>query len=935
MGDHPRTARELVRAGPKASRDGRVKTHATSAVASSVKLPRRRAPLSRPVIFASLALPLAGVATHGLEHAGRAVVHAVLARQLSRTLGAPVTFEGFTLRRDGLELRGTTVSNARDHWGMRVATVRVALDWRGVVSGGVHVRSIALDGVAVDATLTAGRADAAPIVTPAALDRALADAHRAGLEQVEVTHGTLRLVRGSHRDRAAGVNASLRLARAGATFEMSADDALIDDESGRALRVRGTVDSHGIAAELSSPALMGGALTASARYDIAGESLHVRVATPGLPIEHIAQRAGVLGVHVDGAIRGDAEADFVDGGFRGARANLALAGAAFSVGSRDFAGDLQVRIEATRDRVKVYDLRTQAPGLNLDADVALVRDASEHWTVRSRGAVRADGSAIQRVAGYFGGAPLDASDAHSANILPDGVSWRARRARVTFDVHGRLDDLRGLAGSARVHVDGLALRLARTAPLLEFDSIETQIVPSAHGVALRDLDARMQGLRVRGSLALSGRSALAVDRFSADATIAVSDFATVRALAPNESLWTQLGFDRTSAARAVIHAQGSLADRADRTLSATLSVDRIRVGHELRMPDGHSLDLAVSHAEGEIRIDARRDGIHVAVHNGRADTAIGHVDLNARFDNGVHHLEASARDVDARVARWILPGTVLNGVASGTVRLDGDASMPVRTADGRFAVRDARYVLPPEVHLSTRPLRVSESHGAFRFDRGRVAVTGLELHSELGDADGTVTVVDTVPTIRANITTRNVPGVLDLFPPLVHLAERGAARGMLELRVDRRGVYGSVVARVSDATIRIPGAPNDIALQPVASGDLRMQFDPASFTIQSLTVRGPKVNMDFHTAWAFEGAVRGGGRVWLTQAYSQSMMRGFNWLATILGQHTLHSDFTLSGTSDRVRLQAGIARTLLWRLGSGRIPRAVRDVVAGRAPIGA
>jgi hypothetical protein len=867
-------------------------------------------------------IPLAFAAAHGIEAGGLAIARGVVRRQLEAKLGGHVSFARFALRRDGIDLGGVVMDGRPDAIGARVESAHIAADWRELSRGAVRVTGIALDGVTLTQHAGGARTERMT-VSPASLDRTSRGMHRDGLEWISFRRGDVQLDGGREPIAAHGVEGRVRFESERTRIVARAANIDAQGEHVTGAKIVGSIDGDGIVADAAAASLLGGSADAHIAYETRHASMRVHVESNGVQVAAIARHASLARGSLDGAVGGEGDIEFVDGEFRNAQARLTVRGAAVDIGARDFQGDVALSLDAVRDRIKVAELRTTTRGMRLAADLVFLRDDASHWVARTRGVLHAEGDAITRVAGYFGGAALQG-----------GPVWRAQRADVTFDARSRLDDFTTATGSARVSLRGLNLRVGGMTTSLEIASLDTTIAPTPHGIVLRDLDARLRGFSVSGSLVLSGRTPLDVNRFRADATLDVRDFAAVQALAPSLPIWSQLTFDSASRARATLHASGALADRADRTVAANVSLDNVRVGRSLRMPNGQPLEATIVHATGDLDLTSRANGVDVALRNVNAQTSLGEVRGTATLANGRHHVEASASGIDARVARALLPGSILGGSGDGTLVLDGDASEPVRVARGRFTVRDARYVFPSELRLAGRAIRVERLDANYHWADGRAAITDMTLHSDLGDGVGSVNVVNGVPSLHANLTANNVAPVLDLFPALARMTERGRATATFDARFEATGMRGTLVAQIADGLVRIPQAPPDIAAQPIANGTIRMRFTPTSFAIDSLALRGPKANVDFHTNWDFAGAVSGGGRVWLTNAYSHDLMRGYNWLARLLGMRTLHSDFTIDGRPDRVMIRAGITHTLLWRLGRGRVPRNVQAVLSGHAPVG-
>jgi hypothetical protein len=117
------------------------------------------------------------------------------------------------------------------------------------------------------------------------------------------------------------------------------------------------------------------------------------------------------------------------------------------------------------------------------------------------------------------------------------------------------------------------------------------------------------------------------------------------------------------------------------------------------------------------------------------------------------------------------------------------------------------------------------------------------------------------------------------------------------------------------------------------SGAGRIEFGPDRVLIRGLSLRGPNVNADISGAWPDGKTVHLAGRIWLTPRYVSQLLGGWRFLARVAGLRSIDTQFRLFGTLDRVMLSTDFTRSMFWRLGHGRIPRDVQDVLTTRRPV--
>ncbi len=862
-------------------------------------------------LIALLAVPLVWFgATRGID--------SLVRNRLGAILGAAVSFESMHLRGDGLDLGGVTVGTDPDVQ-LAAHAVSVDLRWTSMLTAHPRVQRIDVDGLDVRIRSLAPRdGRARPTASLASLE---AQVRAAGVGEIRVRRaGVVIGDDGRDRIRVRELDASVRVRPGDASLMASAGELDVGDTSARSIELTGRILRDRFDVERVAAAVANGSVEGRGTLDAQSGQWSGALHIGGVEAGTLARIAG-LDAAVGGRVDAELTLAFARTTLRSVRGTLVLSDGLLADATGSWNGAVSLSVDATPDRVKLADVRATANDLNARAEIALARRNGE-WFVRAAGHLGATGRAIRRVAARFGGGPLLAAQ------------WSARTARLAFSASGPIDDVAGLRGGGHLRVEGLTLRPSPALAPIEVAAVEADIRPDAHGVTLAAIHASSPGLSLDGSITLRGRNALQVDRFNAHGVLSVRDASAVRRIAPALSVWQTIATTRATRGRVAFDAAGPLAGSAERTLDARFSVANVVV-RGIRLPDRSTLDVPVRSSEGNLAIATASNGVRIALRDVRVESPLGSLAGHANITADKLRVSLTGTHVATEPLRWLVPGTVVGGTLEGSITFEGDLRDPVRNASGRFEVINARYVLPREADMSSRPISVARARGNFAIDAGRAAVTDLEIHSELGVARGEVRVGDADTAIRARVASNDVGRVLDLWPSLERIGHGGRGTGTVRATFDARGAHGSVEAHVDGGSVRIPNAPANVTSQPIARGDVRIAFSPTHLAIESLSLRGPRASMTASATWTYDGPVRGSGSVWLSRDYSHQLLLGYNWLAGLCGMSVLQSGFTLTGTAERLLLNTTIAHSVLWSLGSSRIPRAARDVLSGRAPLGA
>ncbi len=329
------------------------------------------------------------------------------------------------------------------------------------------------------------------------------------------------------------------------------------------------------------------------------------------------------------------------------------------------------------------------------------------------------------------------------------------------------------------------------------------------------------------------------------------------------------------------------------------------------------------------------DGKRVTLTDLVLDGGVGRFTGTGELAGGNYRLALASDAANGDLVRWLVPGKVAGGHLSGTVVLEGNGKQPMSQISGRFVVKNATYTLPKELGLLGSPARIEQLAGDYRWKDGRTTLNGLQLASDLGNGTGTLTVADARGEMTAELKTANAGRISDFWPVLLGRLKGGAGEGSLRATFDKTGIRGTIALRAQGGTAVVPGAPAEYAEHPIETASMLLGFEPGKLTFTDVKMRGPKANVDGNGAWADGGTVFGKGKAWFSKSYTSKLIKpsGWGWLAKLVGIREIKSDFTVSGTSDRVMLNAGITKGLMWKFAKGRVPKEFQQIASGKSPL--
>jgi hypothetical protein len=300
-----------------------------------------------------------------------------------------------------------------------------------------------------------------------------------------------------------------------------------------------------------------------------------------------------------------------------------------------------------------------------------------------------------------------------------------------------------------------------------------------------------------------------------------------------------------------------------------------------------------------------------------------------------YHFTLTSPSADPTLLRWMAPGTSTGGHLSGWLDIAGDPHAPVRKAKGHLLLDGFRYSAPAQLGLLGGPISVSRLETDYRWEQGRTDLQGLHVSSELGTAQGHLTAADGSGHLQAELHTSDGGRAADRWPVLWGKLHGGDVTGALDTGFGPNGVRGTLGLKARGGTVLLPMLPEAYASHPIDSASVHLSLEPGKLTFHHAQLRGPKGNLDADGVWTMDGPVYGSGKAWFSKEYTRTLIKpsGWGWLARLAGVRQIRSDFALSGTSDRVNLDAAITRTMLWKFAKGRVPKEFQEIAKGKAPL--
>jgi len=300
-----------------------------------------------------------------------------------------------------------------------------------------------------------------------------------------------------------------------------------------------------------------------------------------------------------------------------------------------------------------------------------------------------------------------------------------------------------------------------------------------------------------------------------------------------------------------------------------------------------------------------------------------------------YRLDLAGSRVALAVARWLVPGEMRAGALRGTLTLTGGPDGAARGAAGSFELTEAVYVPPPALGAGAEPLELSRLAGRYEWTPETTVVTDLALAGPLLSGTGAVRIRAGLGEADADLRARDLGALAGRWAVLAGRLRGGTGEAKVAARFQEGEARGSVAITGKGGVLVLPGAEGDFAEHPVESVALTLGFEPERLTFQGGRLRGPQINGDVEGVWAATGPIRFTGRAWLTSAFTRRLLpRGLlGTLARLVGIRAVSSDFTLTGTAQRVMLSASIARTFLWRLAKGSVPAEFRAMAEGKEPV--
>ncbi len=364
------------------------------------------------------------------------------------------------------------------------------------------------------------------------------------------------------------------------------------------------------------------------------------------------------------------------------------------------------------------------------------------------------------------------------------------------------------------------------------------------------------------------------------------------------------------------------------------------------MPPGQTVSMPITRMRGRFvrtGTTAVIDETELLVPGGEATLTGTMTGLGMPF--GPRHmlsLNWRLEDASAWATRMLpVPGWFVGGLFTGHARVAGRGANPAETASGQFRVDQAGFKpLQPFLGGPIRPVSIRFAKGEFTRGGGRTHLKKLELNTEVGTATGEVTAADSGNSdirMRAEIT--RLETLVDLWPSFKDriAGGRGTMRLSLSGPVRRPADWtGDVVIAARDGAVTVEDVDELYSKHPFDVARLRMVLAKGgAVRMSEIHLRGPKANLDGTGTVTSGGRVDMGGKAWFTADFTKKIVKPsiLYPLAKLVGHGKAHSRWEVEGTLKRARLEMGITKSLLWKLGKKKVPEPLRDIATGKTPL--
>lgn len=329
------------------------------------------------------------------------------------------------------------------------------------------------------------------------------------------------------------------------------------------------------------------------------------------------------------------------------------------------------------------------------------------------------------------------------------------------------------------------------------------------------------------------------------------------------------------------------------------------------------------------------DGRDLSMLDIRAAGPLGVLTGVGSLKGSVYRLALTAERIDESFIAAKIPGKLSGAAYGATLALTGLTGRPGIEMIGALTVTGGTYQVPRELGLNPVVLTLKSATADYRVVGEELRLAGVKLDSDLLQARGEVNVAGESGAIEAHLTTPDLGAVSGIWPQLKGRFTGGVAEGDLAGKFRDGGFTGELKLTSRDGKVIVPDAPEEYSVHPIRTASARLQFEPGRLVVSDARMRGPKGNLDGDLVWVEGGAVTGGGKAWFDRSYSSKLIKpsGWGWLAKLVGIREIKSDFKLSGTSQEVRLNAAITRSLMWKLAKGRVPKEFQQIAAGKTPL--
>jgi hypothetical protein len=768
-----------------------------------------------------------------------------LQARLSEAFNRPVEFEAV-----GFSVRGVRIENLRVGAGpgeradlIQSPSVTAGVDWMHLVGQQeLRVSDVHLHAPVVTIDPYAPEQDAPPWQTQ------LMTLGGSGVGRLAVRDASVRVLgAGSAPDEWTAVDLTGSVSLTADQFGYDGRMKSLEGHGARftSLRLAGTGNADLLHLTRGSAAYREGRFDVSGTFTTVEHVADLVVKVRRMPLSSIGRELGIPAEWaMQGTMTGEVHVDALGHGIRKVTGTLNVQrGSVTHDGGQLPWKSAVAQVDWTPERARLADVEIVGNGMRLTGEGTITNQPGAPLTAGRllvAGRLTADTPAAFREAARF----------LAVDTLP-GTAWQADSAAVDFRATGIVGNLDQAQATGRLTVSGLELRQRPDSKPVIISRLEADLFRSGDEVALRNLVARTEDLRLAGHVTLTDRPGNQPAFLRAEASVEVNDLASLKTALPGAQIWNWIPVASADAsARLELRMAGPLGDLRSWSSDGEFAAQNFRLSTAAPLPNDVMFFIPVEAATGAFTYAGQRlqiQGLNLETSNFDAG---GDVSLDFRTGEPVLAAQLKVSTDDWRGLPAMPQGALSelqDGHLEGELQLEGPYNrLALAPVTGSFRLTDATYTPRGE---NTLPLPIDALTARFHWEQRVLHLPSLSVESPLLMADATGQIApeneDYRVVLDINGRMPDAGGFLDRFA--LDQAMRG---GQAETRVNLRAlvddfenatVTGVVSARDFVLAQSIPSLQRDELEVNTLDADFSMSNGQWDF--KSLALNSPGLSL--------------------------------------------------------------------------------------------